>query len=497
MKRIRIYIFAVLTALFSMGTSHAQEDAPSAGIVLKGMMESLNLEDVRAEKLAERLDFYASAGLNTYFYAPVDDVARTAKGWKFLYSDREKQNLHALMQLCKDRNMEFVWTVDPGNDYKWDESDYNFLKNKLVIMYHEGVRSFALAFSGADAAHDRMGQLKNRLDEDFVSQRREPVSLLVMQDMCVVDYPSVSADPRRLLQGIDIDEKVKEMAERTNSVICNMHERSELSKLSVITLADFAASPASFDPAKSREKAVEMLVPEVKDAYITFMEHSSVESESAGLPLFSLKNYDAADAAILMEEFRKIEEVPGTLESCASKELIEELKPWLAEFGKLGTRCRKALECLAYYMEGDLSGFWISYIGNIMSEQDKESYRKYKSGSVRLQPFYEELMDQLAAAFSEKMTGGKAMGNLDFLSSTFSEGRVEYKIPKQAAYCRLLTGPLPEGGNVFLRQLASDGSLVAEFVVKAPYTSMEIKNGAVKVDVLGKVEIFETIFVSL
>ena len=47
------------------------------------------------------------------------------------------------------------------------------------------------------------------------------------------------------------------------------------------------------------------------------------------------------------------------------------------------------------------------------------------------------------------------------------------------------------------RQLNTKGELVAEFVVRSPYTEFDLKEGAVKVDVLGEVDIYETIFVYL
>jgi hypothetical protein len=74
---------------------------------------------------------------------------------------------------------------------------------------------------------------------------------------------------------------------------------------------------------------------------------------------------------------------------------------------------------------------------------------------------------------------------------------MEFAIPAQANTCHLLTGPLPQGRRILFRQLGTDGSLVAEFIVRSPYTTFNLKNGAVKVDVLGDVEIYETIFVDL
>ena len=50
---------------------------------------------------------------------------------------------------------------------------------------------------------------------------------------------------------------------------------------------------------------------------------------------------------------------------------------------------------------------------------------------------------------------------------------------------------------VYFRQLGTDGRLIAEFRVRSPFMTFDLKAGAVKVDVLGNVDIYETIFVDL
>ena len=507
MRYIELLASLALLTCVAAGNASAQDNG---ALRVRGVMESLDMEDVRTVNSQLRLDFYASCGLNTYFYAPSDDVSRSAKGWRFLYPERDRKNLLELMNACHERNMEFVWTIDPGNSYGWNTQDYELLKNKLVVMYHAGVRSFALAFSGVESLPSRMKELKERLMTEFVAQRRDPVKLVLADEYLFVDYPPQDRGPKALMQGLVIDAATRAAAVESSSIVCRMKERSELSKLSVISVADFAASPQTYDAEVSREKAVGMLAPEVKDAYLTFIRHSSGGNESEGVETFSLAGYTKEKSDSLMAEFARIAAVPGVMEKCASKELLVELKPWLTEFGKLGKRGIKVLECLQHYVEGDLGRFWISYIDNLMSEEDIASYMSHKSGSVKLQPFYETMTSELIAAFTGRMTGEGgtvrasrvsadvfAAVDADFATSMRVAGRAVFTIPANASHCHVLTGELPADGIVFLRQLALDGSLVAEFVVRSPYMSMELKKGAVKVDILGNVDVFETIFVSL
>lgn len=52
---------------------------------------------------------------------------------------------------------------------------------------------------------------------------------------------------------------------------------------------------------------------------------------------------------------------------------MSELTPWLQEFGKLGTRGKRALELARVYRDGkDDADFWNKYIRNLMSKKDRE-----------------------------------------------------------------------------------------------------------------------------
>ena len=51
------------------------------------------------------------------------------------------------------------------------------------------------------------------------------------------------------------------------------------------------------------------------------------------------------------------------------------------------------------------------------------------------------------------------------------------------------------GKEVIVRLVAADGGYIAEFPVDTPYFDFEVKEGTVRVEVIGSGEIFETIFV--
>ena len=121
---------------------------------------------------------------------------------------------------------------------------------------------------------------------------------------------------------------------------------------------------------------------------------------------FRIAEYTQEEYDALLREFLAIEQVPARMEAgCRNKALLGELRPWLTEFGKLGTRGRKTLELIKTYEAGDAGAFWAAYVGNLMTEQEREAYEAHKSGTMKLQPFYENAMDDMVAGFFTRLTG--------------------------------------------------------------------------------------------
>ena len=102
-----------------------------------------------------------------------------------------------------------------------------------------------------------------------------------------------------------------------------------------------------------------------------------------------------------------MENTPARLESgCKNKALLKELRPWLTEFGKLGTRGKQAIELARIYRSGqDDALFWTKYVQNIMTPEDRKNYEAHKSGTLKLQPFYENAMDDMAHGYLKKLSG--------------------------------------------------------------------------------------------
>ena len=203
-------------------------------------------------------------------------------------------------------------------------------------------------------------------------------------------------------------------ATKARGIVSNPMEHGEASKLALYSTADYAWAPHNYNPMDSWERAIECVAPEVKEAYRLFAIHScDTETgyrrlESWETETFTFANYDAEVAARLKEELVRIVAVPAQMEAMQNKALLEELRPWLVEFAKLGERCLKAIECYELYAAGDYDAFWNLYVDNLMTEEEVAAFDAHRVGTMKLHPFYERMMDDMAAAYYESLTGEKA-----------------------------------------------------------------------------------------
>jgi protein O-GlcNAcase / histone acetyltransferase len=105
-----------------------------------------------AERL-ELFDWMATWGLNTYLYAPKDDLKHRAI-WRELYSAPEAATLSEVIRGCQQGSIRFIYALSPGLDIRYSsEADLLHLKKRFEQMLALGCRHFALLF---DDIPDRM-----------------------------------------------------------------------------------------------------------------------------------------------------------------------------------------------------------------------------------------------------------------------------------------------------------------------------------------------------
>lgn len=227
------------------------------------------------------------------------------------------------------------------------------------------------------------------------------------------NYPVTDYIRNFILQGPVYGLDTSLTKENVCGVVSNPMEHGEASKLALYGVADYTWNIANYNPIDSWERGLQELAPKAKDAYRTFAIHSSDtengyrRDESWETKTFRIAEWNEATAQALKTEFEKIEKVPAEMEQgCENKALLQELRPWLTEFGKLGTRGKQAIELAQIYRSGnDDSSFWNKYVQNLMSKEGRKAYEAHKSGTLKLQPFYENAMDDMAHGFLKKLLG--------------------------------------------------------------------------------------------
>lgn len=105
---------------------------------------------------AERLELFEwmkAWGLNTYLYAPKDDLKHRAL-WRAPYSPPEAEELRALIRSCHDRGLQFIYALSPGLDIRYHRpTDQETLQQRFEQMLSLGCQHFCLLF---DDIPDRM-----------------------------------------------------------------------------------------------------------------------------------------------------------------------------------------------------------------------------------------------------------------------------------------------------------------------------------------------------
>ncbi len=113
---------------------------------LTGVIEGFYGEPWTQAERFELFDWMARWGLNTYLYAPKDDLKHRAI-WRELYSPSEAETLGQSIQACQDRHIRFIYALSPGLDIRYSrEDELDHLRNRFKQMETLGCQDFSLFF---------------------------------------------------------------------------------------------------------------------------------------------------------------------------------------------------------------------------------------------------------------------------------------------------------------------------------------------------------------
>ena len=106
-----------------------------------------------AERVA-LFDWLAAWGLNTYLYAPKDDLKHRAL-WREPYTDEESGALQRLIEACHARGLHFIFGLSPGLDIRYGaEADRDRLRRRFDQLLTLGCRHFSLLFDDTSGRLD-------------------------------------------------------------------------------------------------------------------------------------------------------------------------------------------------------------------------------------------------------------------------------------------------------------------------------------------------------
>ena len=148
-----------------------------AACFLSGAIEGFYGAPWTAGERAQLFDWLAAWDLNTYLYAPKDDLHHRAL-WREPYADEMRDEMRRLVEACRARALSFVYAISPGLDIDYCRDDERHrLLARLEQMRSLGCHEFALLFDDIpakpDARWESLGAAQARVTNGVLAWLRE------------------------------------------------------------------------------------------------------------------------------------------------------------------------------------------------------------------------------------------------------------------------------------------------------------------------------------
>lgn len=226
------------------------------------------------------------------------------------------------------------------------------------------------------------------------------------------NYPVTDYAPHICNQGPVYGLDTANTASDLCGLLSNPMEYAIASSVAFYGVADYTWNPAAYNPLDNWERALRYLMPECPEAYRTFAinscdtEFGYRRSESWETPTFRFAEYTPEKAATLRAQLADMKAAPSEIRSrCTEPLLLREIDPWLTQLQALAERTDRALDLMEICAGGNGAEFWDGYIANRMDSVRTAAYEAHKVGTLKWQPFYEELMDRMVDSFYRTQAG--------------------------------------------------------------------------------------------
>lgn len=111
---------------------------------ISGVIEGFYGKPWSKENRLDCIRFIGKESMNTYMYAPKDDIYHRDE-WRKLYPQDKVSEFKEIIEECKNNYVEFYYMIAPGKDFDFtNENDYIALKEKLTQLIELGISNFGV-----------------------------------------------------------------------------------------------------------------------------------------------------------------------------------------------------------------------------------------------------------------------------------------------------------------------------------------------------------------
>jgi hyaluronoglucosaminidase len=404
---------------------------------------------------AQRLDlvaFIAPRGMNTFVYTPKDDPL-VRRDWRLPYSGSDLERLSELADACRRQGVDFVYCLSPGLSIRYSSEEHvEALSTKFASVAGLGVRSFGLLLDdipdtlqhGADQKAFRdlvdahislVGRVFDRLppdhrlvvcptvywgygDEDYITRLGRGIDPRIDlfwtgRAICsptldlfdAATFARSTGRPATYWDNYPVNDvamghelhigpyrgRDRHLWRFSTGVIANGMELYESSKIAFATIADYLASPETYDPEASWQTALRDVVGEADlPAFALFADNvrsSALSADDAPIVTQALARFafESEHGAGPVAAAKDLANLADRLLAAAehllrgpvtNRALVDEARPWIQSF-EIGAQ---ALRCMAELAAAD---------------------RLAEDGRTQLLPFLEQLRAARVRVFGD------------------------------------------------------------------------------------------------
>ncbi|KAI6192467.1 Bifunctional protein NCOAT [Aphelenchoides fujianensis] len=134
--------------------------SPDSSRFICGVVEGFYGRPWTTEQRKNLFERMKALGLNTYLYAPKDDLKHRFE-WRALYNEEESELLRSLIRSAKENNVVFVYSLSPGIDMIYsNKKEVEAVQKKLAQVRDMGCTAFALLFDDIEASMNEADRKK-------------------------------------------------------------------------------------------------------------------------------------------------------------------------------------------------------------------------------------------------------------------------------------------------------------------------------------------------